>query len=203
MYTTASLQTLFEGQCEWWKVLGDWGGVPLFWGWQTPVPSLGPSAQSLTPQGCCSPICSHWLLLEVLGHIISSSFVADVIPVFFVMWSLWWGGGIQGDFKSSITTSTQQFAETHDFKKFFPASLYDSSRWEIIPSVFHSVFPRVCSCCLTVPLLILFCLPRLLKSHWGFNLDYFRSCVHHCFNSVLVGANRLHDSDVWVLKIII
>ena len=49
---------------------------------------LGPSAQLLMPHGSCGPICSHWLLLEVLGGIISSSFVADVITVFFVMWSL-------------------------------------------------------------------------------------------------------------------
>lgn len=126
-----------------------------------PLP-LGPSAQLLVPQGSCGPICSHWLLLEVLGDSISSSFVADVITVFFVMWSLilfFCGGGIQGDLKSSIITSTQQFAKTHSFKKFFPARLYDSSRWKVIPSGFRSVFPRVCSCSHTVPLLILFHLP--------------------------------------------
>ena len=81
-----------------------------------------------------------------------------MILVSLFLW--WWGGGIQGDLKSSIITSTQQFAKTSDFKKFLPASLYDSSRWKVIPSGFHSVFPRVCSCSHIVSLLILFRLPN-------------------------------------------
>lgn len=163
-----------------------------------PLP-LGPSAQLLVPQGSCGPICPHWLLLEALGDIISSRFIADVITVFFVTWSLFLffcGGGIHGDLKSSIITSTQLFAKTHSFKKFFSSQ----------PLLFFQVESHtICfSFCLPKSLFLFpFCSSvdlvsssHLLRSHCGFNLDYFRSCVHHCFNSALEGAHRLHASDV-------
>lgn len=57
--------------------------------------------------------------------------------------------------------------------------------------LFYFLFLRVLSCSHIVPLLIRFCLPKLVKSHWGFKMEYVRSSVLFGFNFILVRTNCL------------